>query len=301
MDASAAFANRQYDVAMVGAQLDATGGVYERRQEIVESIRSAIPSERVAFRSGLNRREMAAVYSQARIVVNEGGTRHYPITMRVFEAIGSGSLLLTDDLPGTSQLFTPGEHYRVLSDDVVNQVTGLLDDVVGSSTTAKAAHAHALGRHTYGHRVDELFAIAAETAHVSRPRKSVARGAMASLIDKDVDVQRLAAFGLPELVDELPTREVWDGERILERLKPDSMEAVAVGESAGRHLRQALRAARKFAYVAGNHDAIDDFIAREAPSAQVIRSGDLSRIDFLAPAYRVFPVTSQQADEQTSE
>lgn len=294
MDASVPFGERQYDVAMVGSQLDAAGGVYERRQALVADVRGARPPDRVAFESEVDAQRMAAVYAQARIVLNEGGSRHYPITMRVFEAVGAGALLLTDDLPGTDQIFTPGLHYRVLESDVPAQIRDLVDDGEGSGATAEAAHRHAIGRHSYDHRVDELLEIVAMTPHHVRACAVPERSAMASLIDEDVDVHRVAAFGLPHLVGELPTREVWDGERILERLDPNTMEAVAVGVAGRRHLMRALRAARKFAYVEGNGDAVDAFLAQDAPHAGVTSVGPVRRIDFLAASYRILPSQSHQ-------
>src|SRR5690606_601628 len=104
-------------------------------------------------------KEMAALYEEARIIPNEGGTRHFPITMRVFEAIAARAVLITDDLPGTDLLFAPGKHYLVLEDDIVSQVRSVLSARDNAQKIADAAWEHAHGRHTSDHRVDELFEI----------------------------------------------------------------------------------------------------------------------------------------------
>jgi len=241
LEASKPFADRRYDVAMVGAGVDSAVSRYVRRHEMLTRLQVAFP-ETTAFLHGVPPERLAAVYGDARVVLNEVGTRHHPITMRVFEAIGSGALLLTDDAPGTDRLIEPGT-YRVLHDDVVAQVTSLLADSA-SADSAAAAHAAAMSRHTYDHRVDELLVIVAATAPGTAPPQAPPASAIGAVIDGDVEVQQIAQFGLAGLAGELPSRAVWDGAEIIDRLLPGRMEAIALGTPT-RHVGRAVAAAKK--------------------------------------------------------
>jgi len=95
---------------MVGSGIGGSGSRYDRRRDIAAALASdqTITAEVVY---GLRPKEMIALYGDARIVVNDGGPRHLPITMRVFEALGAGALLLTEDIPGTDTILNRGEHY----------------------------------------------------------------------------------------------------------------------------------------------------------------------------------------------
>lgn len=280
--------DRRYDVAMVGAKLW-EGGPYTRRQQIVAELEAALPHERLGFAENVTSEEMAALYEEARIIPNEGGTRHYPITMRVFEAIAARAVLLTDDLPGTDILFDPVSHYVTLGDDIVAQVKELLGDIDGMQAMADAALEHARGRHTYDHRVDELFEIAASTekrAIPPRPRRSP----LAELIDGDAEVQRVAQVGAPHLHEELDSRQVFDARRVEpHRMAPAKMETVAVAADDLAGLEDLLLAARRYLYFQGEAAGLDRFLAEHHPDAVVDRKGPLSRVDLLAESYRVLP------------
>lgn len=276
---------RRYDVAMVGAGLT-TGGQYGRRQQLVAALRSAIPPERLGFGEQVSAEEMAALYADSRIVINEGGTRHYPITMRVLETVGSGAVLLSDPLPGMEMLLLEGEEYVSLGSDVVASVERILDDLDDSQAMADRALETAQGLHSYDHRVDELFSIAATTR-----KRNVTRGqplsGLAGVIDDDVEVQRLAHWNVDELVGELPDREVWDA-RTMERsrLAPGKMESVAIRSESVADLGWLLDAARRYAYVEGSDD-LREYLSAEQQRATTSEDGGITRIDFHAPSYRI--------------
>jgi hypothetical protein len=288
VDASAPWKERKYVVSMVGGQLRRKGGTYARRQQLVDRLEGAFGKKQTAFVSDVTAQEMANLYGQAKIIVNEGGTRHYPITMRVLEAIGSGAILVTDDLPGTDMV-VPRGHYIVLDDDVGPQVESLLAEPDRMSRLAAEALDYAMGHHTYDHCVDDLVEVIGtiELPQAVSPPPSLS--AIARLIDEDVEVQRLAQFGLPDLSGELASREVWDGEERLDRLSPETVEAVAVGPAGTKHLDRALRAARRYIYAAGDIEPIERYVTRELPDATCSHHGDLLRVDLNAESYRIMP------------
>ncbi len=284
--ASIPWKDRKYDASMVGGQLRRQGGTYARRQQLVEDLENALGEENTAFVSDVTAEEMADIYAEARTIINEGGTRHYPITMRVLEAIGSGAILVTDDLPGTD-LIVDRKHYFVLQDDVVAQVKELLAQPDRMAAITEEAREYALGRHTYDHNVDDLVeVIQGIQAPVAVPAVD-SMSAMARLIDNDVEVQRLAQFGLPDLAEELNSREIWGGAERIDRLGPDTMEAVAIGLEGTEQLTRALQAARRYIYAAGQMDEIEEYVSEHLPQATSSLHGELLRVDLNAESYRV--------------
>jgi hypothetical protein len=293
LDGSRPLAERTYDVAMVGAKLR-SGGPYGRRQQLVAELEHALPAERLGFREAVSAQEMAALYGDSRIVINEGGTRHYPITMRVLEAVGSGAVLLSDPLPGMEMLLEEGSQYALLGPDVTADVKGLLGDSDRLQEISDSARQRAMGLHTYDHRVDELFEIAGSTRKRVVPH-SVAVSPLARAIDLDVEVQRVAQLGAPDLVEQLPDREVWDAESLArERLGAGKMETVAVRRDDLSRLDDLLLAARRYIYVEGAGVGLAEFLERHAPQAVVEHRGDVARVDLLAPSYRIMPFETEQ-------
>jgi hypothetical protein len=280
--------DREYDVAMVGAKLR-LGGPYGRRQQLVAELEAARPEGSLGFREQVSAREMAMLYGDSRIVINEGGTRHYPITMRVLEAVGSGAVLLSDRLPGMEMLLDEGSQYALLTDDVAGDVARLLGDPDRLQETADSALMRALGMHTYDHRVDELFDIAAST-----PKRGIQtpmpESELAAVIDSDVEVQRVAHIDAPELASQLPSREVWDVTSLgPSRLGPAKMETVAIRADDLTGLDDLLRSARRYIYIDGAGHGLGEYLEDEAPQAVVEDRGGITRVDLMAPSYRIMP------------
>lgn len=291
LDPSRPIAERDFHVAMVGAKLRA-GGPYGRRQQIVSALENYFPSKVLGFRENVSSQEMARLYANARIVVNEGGTRHYPITMRVLEAVGSGAVLLSDRLPGMEMILEPGEHFVEMGDDVLRDVTTLLADSGRMQEIADSSLERVSGLHTYDHRADELFDISADVVK-RRVEERPTISALASVIRDDVEVRRVAQLGLPELVGELPDREVWDIERSeSHRLAPGKMESIALNVDSVTDHHDLLRAARRYIYVKGPADGLSEYLTHQAPQATVTESGGVKRIDLAAPSYRIMPFES---------
>ncbi len=106
---------------------------------------------------------MTTLFAASRIVLND--TVADDLNMRVFEALGSGSLLLTSRLPATSgleDLFRDGEHL-VLWDgtaDLLEKIRYYLDEAHAGEREriAAAGQAEVLARHTYDDRVAQVVA-----------------------------------------------------------------------------------------------------------------------------------------------
>ncbi|GEM_PF-1320593 len=281
------WAERSYDVAMVGAGVGGSGGRYDRRRELVEAL-EGYTSIRTRFSYGLGPEEMIALYQDARIVINEGGRRHLPITMRVFEALGAGALLLTEDLPGTDTLLKRGEHYVPMTEDVPDQVRHLLDSAE-SSAIAAAGRRWAWDRHTYDHRVDQLFEIASTTspAPIDLEDSFRPRTPLAAVVDRDVETQHLATFGQVDAMG-LDDRAVRFGDA--ERLRESSIDAVVIGRGPVAELKLAVLAARGYVYAEGEHSAaVETVLADHRPDAIVSYDSGFLRADLGGTGYRMRP------------
>ncbi|MBD3176430.1 MAG: glycosyltransferase, partial [Armatimonadia bacterium] len=95
--------------------------------------------------------EMAEVYSRARIVFNISVRND--INMRVFEALGCGSLLITNDLAenGQDELFTPGKHLVTFTSDeeLLQRIDYYLEHDDERERIAAAGHERVMAEHTY--------------------------------------------------------------------------------------------------------------------------------------------------------
>ncbi|MEW6749561.1 MAG: glycosyltransferase [Candidatus Latescibacterota bacterium] len=103
--------------------------------------------------------EMALLYSRGRMVFNR--SLNGDLNMRVFEALASGSLLLTDRLPaaaGLEELFTDRRHLVLYGEsDLVDVARYYLEHGEEREEIAGAGQAEVLAHHTYGHRADALL------------------------------------------------------------------------------------------------------------------------------------------------
>ncbi len=145
---------KKYDVCFVGNTFPGDG----ERTTLVTALRGEFPRSFVGQAYG---EEMAQVYSASRLVFNCAVRND--VNMRVFEATGCGSLLVTNDLAENGQdlLFTPGEHlvtYRT-REDLFPAVRRLLGDEQARERMAEAGMRHAHAHHSYRRRMADLLAV----------------------------------------------------------------------------------------------------------------------------------------------
>ncbi|HUT93884.1 MAG TPA: glycosyltransferase [Thermoguttaceae bacterium] len=165
---------KEFDVCFVG---NVSPG---RRAELIALIRHRFSNVFVGQRYF---DDMAKVYSASRIVFNRSVNND--LNMRVFEALATGSLLVTDELDGNGQdeLFRDGVHlasYRE-PEELLDKIAFHLrhDDV--RERIAAAGREEALARHTYRHRMqDMLGAIARRVPRAEPRRRSLSDGGPAS-------------------------------------------------------------------------------------------------------------------------
>jgi hypothetical protein len=103
--------------------------------------------------------EMAAVYSASRVVFNRSVVDD--INMRVFEALCSGSLLVTNDLAanGQEELFQDAKHLVTYASDeeLLDKLRFYLTNDASRARIAAAGQQEVVAKHTYWHRMQRIL------------------------------------------------------------------------------------------------------------------------------------------------
>ncbi|MHB8468468.1 MAG: CgeB family protein [Gaiellaceae bacterium] len=112
--------------------------------------------------------DMFRVLYEARIAVNRhiGVAEGYANNMRLYEATGVGTLLLTDGGRNLADLFEPGREVAVYrdEDDLVAQIEHYLAHEDERHAIARAGQERTLHEHTYQHRMKDLLEIVGREA-----------------------------------------------------------------------------------------------------------------------------------------
>ena len=126
------------------------------RQELLEFISREFPD---SFVGQAYFDELAKIYSQARIGFNRSVKND--VNMRVFETLGCGTLLLTNDLRDNRQdeLLIPDRHLVTYggNEELLDKLRFYLAHAEIRDQIAQAGHAEVLARHTYLHRMKSLL------------------------------------------------------------------------------------------------------------------------------------------------
>ena len=135
-----------YDVSFVGSITAA----HSRRNELLQRLsrRFSLHVERCFLE------EMALVFSRSRIVFN--CSVRDDLNMRVFEVLSTGSLLVTDEAPGSGleELFKDGRHLAIYRspEDLEERVAYFLCHEEERAKIAREGMRETRSRHTYAHR-----------------------------------------------------------------------------------------------------------------------------------------------------
>jgi spore maturation protein CgeB len=140
---------KRYDIGFVGT-------LNPKREAMIGKLRTRFD---VHYERCFGER-MAEVYSESKIIFNVSTVSE--INMRIFEAMATGSLLLTDSIPesGLEDLFADKEHlvYYRSDDDMMALAEYYLKHEEERERIAQAGRREVLTKHTYGHRVAEMIA-----------------------------------------------------------------------------------------------------------------------------------------------
>ena len=144
---------KTYDWAFVGSPF------LGERDRLLHILKARFPRNFVGNRYF---HEMAAIYSQSRVVFNRSVRND--VNMRVFEALACGGLLVTNDLAdnGQAELFRDGVHLSTYRGDeeLFDRVEWALSHPDVSHRIAMTGRHAVLERHTYLHRMLRLLEFA---------------------------------------------------------------------------------------------------------------------------------------------
>ncbi len=139
---------KKFDIGFVGSITPA----HARRKALLEKLASKFKVEV----SRLFLEEMAEHFSASKIVFNNAIKND--LNMRVFEALCSGSLLLTDAADGLSDFFEDGKHLVVFNDGNITELAGrYLENEKEREMIASEGRKEVLKRHTYFHRAQKII------------------------------------------------------------------------------------------------------------------------------------------------
>lgn len=101
--------------------------------------------------------DVAKKFSMSRLVINDSIKND--LNMRTFEAMATGTTLLTQENEPLLELFTPGIHLTTFKtiDEAVMRARYLLDNPETCEAIGKAGLKEVLNEHTYNHRVLEIL------------------------------------------------------------------------------------------------------------------------------------------------
>ena len=107
--------------------------------------------------------EMFDVLNDSKIVINRHGTiaENYSVNMRMYEATGSGAVLVTEDSVNISELFEPGLEVCTYADndDAATKIQQLLANPAKMELMAEHGRNRTLASHSYDQRVAKLVQI----------------------------------------------------------------------------------------------------------------------------------------------
>ncbi|QDT40357.1 SPBc2 prophage-derived glycosyltransferase SunS [Gimesia alba] len=141
---------KQYDFSFVGNLIG------QERCDLLNTLVQKYPDHFIGQKYF---EEMARIYSASRVVFNHSVKND--INMRVFEALGCGSLLLTNDLAenGQAELFSEGQHFATYTcpEEMLDKVDYYLKHESEREKLARQGHELAFSQHTYQHRMQALL------------------------------------------------------------------------------------------------------------------------------------------------
>ena len=144
--------DKKFDVGFVGS-ISVTP---DRRKNLLDKIRKK-------FDLNCQRKfmdEMAEHYSKSRVIFNNAINND--LNMRVFEALCSGSLLVTDSAPGSGleEFFKDKEHLVIYNDENLEEIVShYLKNKLERERISSEGRREVLAKHTYGHRTEWMIQV----------------------------------------------------------------------------------------------------------------------------------------------
>jgi hypothetical protein len=156
---------RIYDVGFVGNL-----GPSRARRELLAALERRFKMN--DYHRSYPKEELTQIYSRSKIVFNYAINKD--VNMRVFEALASGAMLLTNHMDnGCADLFTAGEHFVEYSDErsLIELSEYYLSHDAERERIARAGQLATLSRHTYEQRAQMMIDAVSAAPPGQRPAK----------------------------------------------------------------------------------------------------------------------------------
>ena len=141
-------AERSKDISFVGS----FSKIYQERNDLLNLIQKTFPQRKICFKTDTYLKEMGEIYADSKIVFNWNYGN--VLTMRLFEGMAAGSLMLTNYAHNIELLGQDGRHYVMYNgnDDLINKIDHYLTHLEQTQAIARAGYQKVLAEHTYLHR-----------------------------------------------------------------------------------------------------------------------------------------------------
>jgi glycosyltransferase involved in cell wall biosynthesis len=147
---------RAMDVAYVGSM---DWDLYPQRKRMLDQIANNFPNSYIEKASA---DQMLEIYQKSKIVFNFSFKND--INMRIFEAMGSGAVLVTNKIEsnGMEDLFKEATHYLNYSaeNNLIDLIKRILQDPELQASISENARDNIIRNHTYEHRASEILSFA---------------------------------------------------------------------------------------------------------------------------------------------
>ncbi|WCR27493.1 glycosyltransferase [Paenibacillus thiaminolyticus] len=152
------YAMRRIDVSFVGSR---GHELYQKRDESLRVIETRLQGQaNLSLRKNIFLQDLSEHYGNTKIVFNQTADTIKAFNMRIFEGMGCGALVLTDNTPEQSQLFENGVHYVLYDsqEDMLEKLRYyLVDHPDEAAKIAAEGQRHVVRNHTYEHRARHVL------------------------------------------------------------------------------------------------------------------------------------------------
>lgn len=152
------YAMRRIDVSFVGTR---GHELYQKRDESLRVIETRLQRQaNLSLRKNIFLQDLSELYGNTKIVFNQTADTIKAFNMRIFEGMGCGALVLTDNTPEQSELFENGVHYVLYDsqEDMLEKLRYyLVDHPDEAAKIAAEGQRHVVRNHTYEHRARHVL------------------------------------------------------------------------------------------------------------------------------------------------
>jgi len=191
--------------------------------------------------------DMSQVFSRSKIVFN--CSVKDDLNMRVFEAMSTGSLLITDQAPGSglTEMFEHGNHLVLYKDrrDLFEQVAYYLNHETERERIAAEGRRELLALHTYGHRVEAIIRVLVPLGSIcdDPPGEIAEKHSPEKPKYREAPAQMAAAGQCDEEVDSLPEYFKSERREVVDLVPETAVRVLDVG-CGGGYLGKGLKQLR---------------------------------------------------------